>query len=87
MISSLPSSQEKIVESKKSKKEENGAGDDYEEVDDEEDEVEGEEEYDLPFGEEDLDTEGKKNDYIKFCQKTNTNIYQFSPFFFYDHIR
>lgn len=53
--------QEKITEAKKAKKEENGGtSDDEEEVDGEDDEeVDGEdEEYDLPYGEDDLDGEG-----------------------------
>lgn len=51
--------QEKTVDSKKAKKEENGA-EEEEEVDGEDEEIEGEDEdYDLPYPEEeDLDAEG-----------------------------
>lgn len=56
--------QEKVTESKKAKKEENGTTpEDDEEVDDEDEELEGEDEdFDLPYGEEeyeDGDQEGK----------------------------
>lgn len=53
--------QEKTTESKKVKKDENGAGEEEEDVEDEGEEVEGEdEEYDLPYGEEeDIEAEGR----------------------------
>lgn len=53
--------QEKTAETKKVKKDENGAGEEEEEVEDEGEELEGEdEEYDLPYGdEEDIEAEGK----------------------------
>lgn len=55
---------EKTTESKKVKKDENGAGEEEEDVEDEGEEVEGEdEEYDLPYGEEeDIEAEDEEEE-------------------------